>query len=378
MCSWNGSGAFSRASRKAEIGFPAEVAGLPLLRALAWLALGLMVFLALLLAAALVAQWRGDRSRKHREACHARWERELASYLVQDGPDTAWKDLADQDRVLLLRFLQDALLSIGGAEAERIKGLAQALGLHEGLARRLSAFAAATRARAALEVGLFHRWEHLPTVRSLLNDPSPPVAFAAARTLARRGDLEDADSVVDWVLRQERVQQERLLRVMLGFGPGLLARMEARLAPIPAQKEGWRLYALLVAAFRDLSSEGRVLDLLRTGERDLATAALKALRAIGDPSAYGEVEPFAGDADWVLRGQAALAFGVLGGAQAIPTLLRMMEDRVFEVRRNAAQALAELGPAGVEALRWIAAGDDSDPFARDLAREQIQWLGAQP
>lgn len=337
-----------------------------------------MLFLALLLLTALAAQLRADHSRRHREACFSRWEQTLADHLFKGSAAEAWRNLRSGDRTLLLRFLQGALLSIGGAEASRIRALAEDLGLHRDLGRRLAAFSASTRARAALEVGLFHRWEHLAEVEALLAGPSPHVAFAAARTLARHGDLEHAEAVVDWVLRQERVQQERLLRILMGFGPGLLARMEARLSPMPEPKEGWRLFALLVGAFRDFPSEGRMLALLQTGDRDLAAAALKALRAIGDPSAFDAVAAFSVHAEWVLRAQAALALGGLGGAHAVPPLLGMLEDRVFEVRRNAAQALAELGPAGQEALRWIAEGEEGDPFARDLARERIQWLEAGP
>lgn len=373
MCSWSGSGGCTSAPRGAEIGLPAEFAGLPLLRLLGWLALALFLMLGFLLLTALAVQLRSDRLRARRLVCHAAWEKALAAYLYHG--QEAFQRIAPRDLALLRSFLQRALLSIGGEDAERIRALASSLGLHAGLDKRLGALGAASRARAALEVGLFQRWEHLDRVEALVRDPVPAVAFAAARTLARSGDLARAESVLAWVLRQEKVQQERLLRVLMGFGPEILPWMEARLGAPPEPVEGWRLFALLVATFRDLASEPRMLELLASGHRELASSALKALRALGDPAAYGAVAPFTTHPEWVLRSQAALALGTLGGPRALPALQDLMRDAVFEVRRNAAQAISELGPAGEEVLRWIATGGEADPFARDLARERIHWLG---
>ncbi|HET8901339.1 MAG TPA: HEAT repeat domain-containing protein [Holophagaceae bacterium] len=362
----------------ADIGLPARLAGLPLLELLGWLALALFLVLGFLLAMALAVQVRSDRIRARRLACHARWEGEMAAYLYLGRDADTFQQLDARDRALFRHFLQRALLSIGGEDANRIRELASRLDLHDDLARRLAALGAASRARAALEVGLFQRWEHLDRVEALLKDPAPSVAFAAARTLARSGDLSHAAPVLAWVLGQEKVQQERLLRVLMGFGPGLLPWMEARLGAPPQPREGWRLYGLLVATFRDLASGPRMRELLASGDLELTATALKALRALGDPSAYGAVAPFATHPEWVLRAQTALGLGTLGGLQALPALQQLMEDRVFEVRRNAAQSIAELGSAGEEVLRWIALGQEADPFARDLARERVQWLEAAP
>lgn len=378
MCSWSGSGACTSARRGADIGLPAHLAGLPLLTFLGWLALALGGLLGLLLLSALAAQLGSDRRRAHREACQARWERELAEHLSLRRDAAAFRALPRRDRPLFRRFLQQALLSIGGQDATEIRALARDLGLHDDLAARLRALGAASRARAALEVGLFRRWEHLDAVEALLSDPSPSVAFAAARTLARSGELARAGSVLAWVLRQDALQQERLLRVLTGFGPELLPWMAQQLGTPPEPREGWRLFGLLAATFRDLASAPKMRALLASGDRELAATALKALRALGDPSAYAAVAPFASHPEWVLRAQAAPALGTLGGIQALPALQDLMRDPVFEVRRNAAQALADLGPGGREALRWMAAGEGVDPFARDLARERIQWLEAGP
>ena len=50
-----------------------------------------------------------------------------------------------------------------------------------------------------------------------------------------------------------------------------------------------------------------------------------------------------------------------------------MPDQVYEVRRNAAQGLADLGHAGISALTWVAGDAAADRFARDIARERLEW-----
>ena len=55
-----------------------------------------------------------------------------------------------------------------------------------------------------------------------------------------------------------------------------------------------------------------------------------------------------------------------------------MTDRVFEVRRNAAHALADVGPAGIQALQGLLDYPEADPFARDLARERLQAIHQEP
>jgi hypothetical protein len=53
--------------------------------------------------------------------------------------------------------------------------------------------------------------------------------------------------------------------------------------------------------------------------------------------------------------------------------LPLTADPVYEVRRNAAQGLADLGHAGIGALAWLADDPEADRFARDIARERLEW-----
>jgi HEAT repeat protein len=113
--------------------------------------------------------------------------------------------------------------------------------------------------------------------------------------------------------------------------------------------------------------------LILTPQVDLQASALKALAALADPLTYPKVEPLARHEAWQIRAQAAKALGLIGGPEAIPSLIALTSDPAYEVRRNAAQGLADLGHAGAAALTWLAEDPTADRFARDIARERLEW-----
>jgi HEAT repeat protein len=158
-----------------------------------------------------------------------------------------------------------------------------------------------------------------------------------------------------------------------GFGPELLPWLEYHLPP-PAEAPGpWVIFAQLVASHRHAASQPRILSLLNEPDIDLLASTLKALAALGDPQALEAIRPFIRHEAWPLRAQAARAMGRLGGPATIADLLSLTADTVYEVRRNAAQALADLGHAGRGALEWLAEDPEADRFARDIARERLEW-----
>ncbi|MCC6513697.1 MAG: HEAT repeat domain-containing protein [Geothrix sp.] len=319
-------------------------------------------------------QLRRDQQNRHRIARYQAWETDLAAYLFSgDAIPPAFPRIAPEDRRLFQKFLTRYHATLAGREAEALRELYLGLGVHESLPRRLQHRQAAVRAQAAQEVGIFRLGDHLDAVVPLLDDPVPYVTHLAAQALTWSGDLRFAQPVVDWVLREERYQRERLLRVLEGFGPDLLPWLEAHLEPAGVAPEPWILFALLAGSHRHRASEPRLLDLLREPSVDLQASALKALAALADPLTYPKVEPLARHEAWQVRAQAAKALGLIGGPDAIPALIGLTSDPIYEVRRNAAQGMADLGHAGTSALTWLAEDPTADRFARDIARERLEW-----
>jgi len=319
-------------------------------------------------------QLRRDQQNRHRIARYQAWETDLAAYLFSgDAIPRAFPRIASEDRRLFQKFLTRYHATLAGQEAEALRGLYLGLGVHESLPRRLQHRQASVRAQAAQEVGIFRLGDYLDAVVPLLDDPVPYVTHLAAQALTWSGDLRFAQPVVDWVLREERYQRERLLRVLEGFGPDLLPWLEAHLEPPGAAPEPWILFALLAGSHRHRASEPRLLELLTEPSVDLQASALKALAALADPLTYPKVEPLARHEAWPVRAQAAKALGLIGGPDAIPALIGLTSDPIYEVRRNAAQGMADLGHAGTSALTWLAEDPTADRFARDIARERLEW-----
>lgn len=344
------------------------------LQILVWgtLLLGSLVTALVLLGAAI--QFQRDRQNRHRIKRYQAWEHALATYLFSgsDSPGP-FPQIAKRDRGLFEKFLARYHATLAGQEAEALRDLYLGLNLHESLPRRLKHRLATIRAQAAQEIGAFRLMDYLEQTVPLLHDPIPYVTHVAAQALTRNGGLRYARPVLDWVLREEHYQRERLLRVLEGFGPDLLPWLETNLEPPETVPDPWILFALLAGSHRHRESEPRLLELLSLPNLDIQASALKALGALGDPRTFLRVESLTRHEAWLIRAQAAKALGLISGPDAIPTLIELTSDPVYEVRRNAAQGMADLGHAGTSALTWIAEDPTADRFSRDIALERLEW-----
>jgi hypothetical protein len=345
-----------------------------LLRALLWLAAAAAVLVGLMAAAGAWIQRRRDRREQVRAACRQRWEEEIVAYLYEGREPAPFMNFSRAERQMFIPFLLRVLAVLSGREGTAVRQLYHMARLSRGLSRRLRSRWPRERALAALEVGTFQVEEHFPRLLVLLQDPVPFVAHTAARGLANSRRLEFASPVLDWVLSQDSFQLERQLWILEGFGPGLLTWLELRMQgrPHPDERE-WVMFAKLAASYRSVPQPSRLVDMLHFPDPELRILSVKALAALDYAEALPGVWPLVADPDWVLRSQAATALGILAGPRAVPSLVELMADPVFEVRRHAAQALYRLGAAGAQALRGVAEDPAADPFARDLARERLQW-----
>ena len=79
------------------------------------------------------------------------------------------------------------------------------------------------------------------------------------------------------------------------------------------------------------------------------------------------------DSEWFVRVHAARAAGHVVGAEAAPTITRLLADERWWVRTAAKDALRGMGSDAVPSLLSILAHDD--PFARNGAAEVLQDIG---
>lgn len=344
--------------------------------ALLWVLAALVLQALLLILVGVWVQIRWERRHRLRVDCQALWEEGIVAYLYRGNRDlSVFGTLGPRERRLFIPFLLRVLGTLAGREGAAVRALYHRLELFKGLGGRLHSHRPKLRAMAALEVGSFRVEGHFPRMVELLSDSVPHVAHAAARGLAGTGRLDFAEAVLRWALSQDVLQQGRQLEILERFGSDFMRWMESRLDTSERLNlREWIIYAQLAASGRKVVEPSRLIAMLDMGDLEALAAAIRALGSLGMHEALPFVMPFAEHKSWILRAQAAKVIGCLAGAAGVPKLLDLIGDRVFAVRRNAAWGLVQTGSPGITAL-WELSGDAAaNPFARDLARECLQWL----
>jgi HEAT repeat protein len=162
-------------------------------------------------------------------------------------------------------------------------------------------------------------------------------------------------------LLRDKVQAVRVVRLALEVD----LRLGARLAG-EVQREfqkrtvglvdglgvpGW-LKVELLGEVRSDDAIPRLLKLVEDSDSDVRKSAVSALGAIGDTQAIPGLLKLVEDSHSYVRWSAADALGKIGDDRAIPGLLKLVEDSDSDVRRGAVDALGNIGESSV----WGKAG----------------------
>lgn len=206
-------------------------------------------------------------------------------------------------------------------------------------------------------------------VRSVLDDDDERIAAAAIRTL---GDIGD-----DWAID--------ILLEALRRGQGSRSRIAAeleRLAPAPGHRlvpllRDWnpavRFWgATLLQAYPDLA-EPTLVELTWDSDPNVRAAAVETLGTRSGKAVQSALLARLDDGEWFVRVHAARAAGHVVGADAAPSLTRLLADERWWVRTAAKDALRGLGTDAVPSL--LSALGHDDLFARNGAAEVLQDIG---
>lgn len=250
------------------------------------------------------------------------------------------------------------------------------LGLHDALVAQLRSRNPVDRGRAILllgELGLPEAEDELP---ALLSDPDPDVRLAACAELSRLGSRPAADALIV-ALTAEKLPAERIIE-RLGERWAVPALIDALSTedlgepPTPSPEAGpdWRAHlARAIGVAADPRAEPLLIAMLESPATEERVAAARALASSGTALCMEPLIVALDDPAWEVRAQAAKSLGRRGDERAVPQLERSLGHEAWWVRSNAADALAEIGSAGVEALKRTLS--DPDRFARDRAREAL-------
>lgn len=259
-----------------------------------------------------------------------------------------------------------------GEEREKLVDLARRQGLVNAELGELRSGDWTRRELAAMNLGVLRLPESVPYLARLLYDRQIPVRYTAARSLAMIGSVEAFASLIKLFTQPRFIDTARLLEIVQHAPRGdvepIRQLIENENTPLAVRLllvdlgGDWREYRLVEAMRR----------LLRSDEKELVTHAIKALVRIGDIDSVPEIIEMVDDPRWEVRSQVVKAAGLLGFTEALPLLRRALTDEAFWVRRNAAEALVALGPAGYAVLQT--ASLLKDRFAVDLAEYHIERL----
>ncbi len=315
---------------------------------------------------------RHERVREERRrAWVARWLR------VLDGSERAPSGTLRPEALDALLALRETLR---GSDSTRVAALLERFGGVVRLERIASPGRAGRRLDAIVALSNARIPASLPTLVTGVGDPNRTIsvasARAAARTLARVEDLFDRDraaaslaraidaaelpyGIVEEVVVLSEDAAISLIQV-------LLLQVRPRAATVRAAIDGVGRLQLLVFA-------EEVVHFLSHPDDEVRAAALRAVGRLGflPPSSQGIVIAALGDDLDFIRIHATGAARLLPRPQALAFLSERLGDRSWWVRRAAADALVDLGPAGLAQL-GRAVREHPDRFARDIAEQALR------
>jgi HEAT repeat protein len=310
---------------------------------------GIVLALAFVIAQRLVlkvAAWRLSRIR-------ARYVPALRMALAEgDGAFAAAVTLLRQAPRRHRRFIAEALLEplrvVQGTTVDRARAVANDLGLLDDWRRGLGHGGWATRARAALAVGLVRDAESVPALVTLLDSAHEEVRAAAVDALGLIGDVAAVQALLPRIGQQSRHQQARLVEALRRIGPAVtesIVRLDVR---DPGER---RLVAEVLALVGGTGARATLLVWTADPEPTVRATAWRAIGVTGmdDRVAYHALRAMT-DPDARVRAHAAQALGRTGRTDFVPYLAQHLDDE-WEVAAQGARALSRLGESGLSALR---------------------------
>jgi HEAT repeat protein len=259
------------------------------------------------------------------------------------------------------RSLSEATTELSGREAQRLVRRVRGRPRTEwGRWRRVTALQRLERA---------HRPEAAWLIKDVLVDPDERVATAAIRTLGDMGDDWAIDVLID-ALRQGNGPRSRIAAELEELVPAPGARLVPLLRDWNATVRFWG--ATLLSPYPELG-EATLIELTWDPDPNVRAAAVETLgsrsgRAVG-AALLARLE----DSEWFVRVHAARSAGHVLGAEAAPTIVRLLADDRWWVRTAAKDALRGVGTDAVPSLLSVLTHDDA--FARNGAAEVLQDIG---
>lgn len=318
-------------------------------------------------------RFRTARARDLRRAIYINTLSELVSrFAIPDVELEGWR----KDPVFAERLI-DALDIFDGAQRDHLVEIARRIGLVDDLVERLSSRQMGRRLDAITALARMADPEHQAAFERALDDSSPEVRIQAAWALARVGSRESVPRIIGRMEREELWAAQLMADALTEFGSAAVPAMAADVLIDRANIEGQSRYlpdlVRALGAIGDPTAEPALLHALESENAIIRLRAAEALGSAGSPSSVPKLIHTLDDEDWRVRAKAASALGAQRDTRGLSGLRLAMRDSEWWVRQAAAESIGRI-VGGDKVL--LASLDDQDPFARDAAVERLTLIGA--
>ncbi len=257
-----------------------------------------------------------------------------------------------------------------GRKQERLKEVVRALGFIASLESSLFSVFPVKRLRSCRMLGLLESGSSADAITRALLDPNPKVVSAAIIAL---GEIRE-EKTVPSLLRLFSVcsfPHAWLIAAILSFfDKGIYEPMKPylKLNTLPEKK---LILLLRVAGELQLVESIEELKALYTESNslDVRIASLNAIGRLNDLFAVKTILDALSHSEWQVRATACRIVGEMSLKGAAYRLIPLLKDSNFYVRRNAANALINLGKIGITAT--LAYLDVDDRYARDMIAQTL-------
>ncbi len=331
-----------------------------------WITALVLMALALFWMSSLVVRRFINEATAARRMADSRAVTEALSGLLRERPDA--KDKL-RPHVRRARLMAESLLEfqglIRGTDQDRVLGALRELGLVEVLAARLEQGSRAGRLAAIEALAALGGEEARIALRRAIRSSQPEVRMVAIKALADAGYPPSIGRLLDYAVAEELTPSKlyaELARQITAAAPQATVEALSRedLNPV--------LRALSIDAL-GLSGDYQVLPTLivasSDSEREVRTAAVRALGRLQHPAGEATIERAMRDEHWVVRSMAAEAAGLAGFSRLAAGLDHLLGDPEWWVRFRAGEALVAIGGEGL--LRLRRAADGERPLAHRAA-----------
>lgn len=327
----------------------------PLLWAVGFGALALVVGASGLAFFAVLSRLAGAQRERRRTRLFARWETRWMNEFGDGGSGKTPGRVRPGETRYFLEFLLTYAAALRGGRHRDLGELAEP---HlPWVELSLRARDPEERAWAVRALGVFGRGTRHRAVAAALADPAPLVSLSAAFALAGTRDPAAALDILNHLDRYEGWNPYFWAHTIARLGPAMT--LECRRLFESPQRSPWtrRVMGLALRELRDLESADAAARVLhQTSDTGVAVVALRLLAAYGRPEHRPLVRPLVASEHSEIRSLALAALTVIGSASDAELFDAALRDPSPWVAWRAAEGLRRL--RGGAALRSRTRGDE--------------------